>query len=89
MCHDAGEAYDKIARLLGLELRPNGGTALEKLALQGDENRFHFSVPLKKFQDCNFSYAGMKTAVRIAIEKNLPEGPTPENLQVSISCNTV
>ena len=82
----AGEAYDKIARLLGLELRPNGGTALEKLAQQGDATKYQFPLPLKKFKDCNFSYAGLKTAVRLAIEKHLPEGPTPENLQVS-SCS--
>ncbi len=31
-----GEAYDKIARLLGLDLRPNGGAALERFAKSGD-----------------------------------------------------
>lgn len=78
----AGEAYDKVARLLGLEARPNGGSALEKLALQGDDASIKFSLPLKKFKDCNFSYAGTKTAVRLAIESKLPEGPTEANVQV-------
>lgn len=32
----AGEAYDKVARLLGLELKPHGGAALEALAREGD-----------------------------------------------------
>ena len=77
----AGEAFDKAARLLGLELRPNGGTALENLAREGDPQRFQFSMPLKKYKDCNFSFAGTKTAVRLAIEDQLPEGPTPANRQ--------
>jgi N6-L-threonylcarbamoyladenine synthase len=79
----AGEAFDKAARLLGLELSPNGGTALEKLAKEGDPERFKFSVPLKKYRDCNFSFAGTKTAVRLAIEDQLPEGPTESNRQVN------
>ena len=78
----AGEAYDKAARLLGLDLRPNGGAALEQLALSGDAQRYKFSVPLKKYQNCNYSYAGLKTAVRLAIEAELPEGPIDANLQV-------
>lgn len=39
----AGEAYDKVARLLGLELSPSGGAALEKLARQGDPLRFRWA----------------------------------------------
>lgn len=74
-----------MARLLGLEMRPNGGAALEKLALQGDESSVKFSLPLRKFKDCNFSYAGTKTAVRLAIESKLPEGPTEENVKVCSS----
>jgi len=35
----AGEAYDKVARLLGLELNPSGGAALEALAREGDPLR--------------------------------------------------
>ena len=81
----AGEAFDKAARLLGLELRPNGGTALENLAREGDPQRFQFSMPLKKYKDCNFSFAGTKTAVRLAIEDQLPEGPSPANRQAGFS----
>ena len=77
----AGEAFDKAARLLGLELRPNGGAALERLAQEGDPHRFQFSMPLKKYRDCNFSYAGTKTAVRLAVEEQLPEGPCDANRQ--------
>ena len=78
-----------MARLLGLELRPSGGAALEKLARQGDDTSVRFSLPLRKFKDCNFSYAGTKTAVRLAIESKLPEGPTEDNLQACMESLTV
>ena len=39
-----GEAYDKTARWLGLDLRKGGGPALEELALEGDPNSIKFSV---------------------------------------------
>lgn len=41
-----GEAYDKTARLLGLDLKKGGGPALEQLALEGDADAFKFSVSL-------------------------------------------
>eukprot|EP00191_Tetraselmis_sp_GSL018_P008535 CAMPEP_0177594820 /NCGR_PEP_ID=MMETSP0419_2-20121207/9994_1 /TAXON_ID=582737 /ORGANISM="Tetraselmis sp., Strain GSL018" /LENGTH=435 /DNA_ID=CAMNT_0019086173 /DNA_START=88 /DNA_END=1395 /DNA_ORIENTATION=- len=75
-----GEAYDKVARLLGLELQPSGGAALELFAREGDPRKFRFPVPLRKRQNCDFSYAGLKTSVRIAIEKEVGE-PSAENRQ--------
>lgn len=39
-----GEAYDKTARWLGLDMRKGGGPALEELALEGDPNSINFSV---------------------------------------------
>ncbi|CAO2162246.1 unnamed protein product [Urochloa humidicola] len=67
-----GEAYDKSARWLGLDMRKGGGPALEELALHGDPNAVNFRVPMRQHKDCNFSYAGLKTQVRLAIEsKNL------------------
>lgn len=81
-CH-AGEAFDKVARLLGLDLRPNGGAALEAFARQGDPYRFKFTVPLQRHVDCNFSYAGLKNSVRLAIEAEAPGEATEANLQVS------
>lgn len=77
-----------MARLLGLEAKPNGGAALERLALQGDDNSIKFSLPLRKFKDCNFSYAGTKTAVRLATESKLPEGPSEQNTQVCYAPTT-
>jgi tRNA A37 threonylcarbamoyltransferase TsaD len=69
----AGEAYDKVARLLGLDLNPSGGAALEAFAQEGDPSALPFSVPMQRRPTCDFSYAGLKTAVRLAIEERAPE----------------
>ncbi|WMV31017.1 hypothetical protein MTR67_024402 [Solanum verrucosum] len=63
-----GEAYDKTAKWLGLDLRKSGGPAVEELAQEGDAKSVKFKVPMKQHKDCNFSYAGLKTQVRLAIE---------------------
>ncbi|KGN56611.1 probable tRNA N6-adenosine threonylcarbamoyltransferase, mitochondrial [Cucumis sativus] len=63
-----GEAYDKTAKWLGLDLRKSGGPAIEELAREGDPKSIKFSTPMKQHKDCNFSYAGLKTQVRLAIE---------------------
>lgn len=78
----AGEAYDKSARLLGLEMTPSFGAALEALALQGDAHKYPFTVPLMQRRCANFSYAGLKNAVRMAIEAEAPGPATEENQQV-------
>lgn len=57
----AGEAFDKVAKLLGLGWP--GGPALEKLALQGDPNRYAFPRPMLKRPGCDLSFSGLKTAV--------------------------
>ena len=68
----AGEAFDKTARMLGLPLEPSGGAAVESFALGGDPHAYKFAVPLARRGDCNFSYAGIKTAVLLAVQR-LPE----------------
>ncbi|KAG2326217.1 hypothetical protein Bca52824_008945 [Brassica carinata] len=62
-----GEAFDKTAKWLGLDMRRSGGPAVEELALEGDSKSVMFNVPMKNHKDCNFSYAGLKTQVRLAI----------------------
>ena len=57
-----GEAYDKTARLLGLNVGGGGGPALEALAKNGDATAYKFPVPLRQRKNCDFSYAGLKTA---------------------------
>jgi glycoprotease/Kae1 family metallohydrolase len=69
-----GEAYDKTARLLGLDVGGGGGPALEALAKKGDPDAYKFPVPLRQRKNCDFSYAGLKTAARMAIERDLGVG---------------
>ncbi|MCA3573419.1 MAG: tRNA (adenosine(37)-N6)-threonylcarbamoyltransferase complex transferase subunit TsaD, partial [Aestuariivirga sp.] len=57
-----GEAFDKVAKLLGLGYP--GGPAVEAYARRGDAARFDFPRPLKGRKDCDFSFSGLKTAVR-------------------------
>ncbi|WP_449252805.1 tRNA (adenosine(37)-N6)-threonylcarbamoyltransferase complex transferase subunit TsaD [Brevundimonas naejangsanensis] len=56
----AGEAFDKIAKALGLGYP--GGPALEKLAESGDGSRFELPRALLGRKDCDFSFSGLKTA---------------------------
>ncbi len=61
-----GEAFDKTAKMLGLGFP--GGPAVEKAAKSGDPDRFDFPRPMKGREGCNFSFSGLKTAVRQARE---------------------
>ncbi len=61
----AGEAFDKVARLLSLPYP--GGPALAALAAEGDPARFDFPRPLRR-QGLDLSFSGLKTAVRLAVE---------------------
>lgn len=55
-----GEAFDKVARILGLGYP--GGPQLSKIAQRGKPN-FKFTAPLKDSRELNFSFSGLKTAV--------------------------
>jgi N6-L-threonylcarbamoyladenine synthase len=84
-----GEAFDKTARMLGLPTGGGGGPAVEKLALIGDPKAVELPIPLIKRKDCDFSYAGLKTAVRKAAEKLAVERgvETTEELPVEDKAN--
>ena len=56
----AGEAFDKIAKAMGLGYP--GGPALERLAASGDGSRFDLPRALLGRKDCGFSFSGLKTA---------------------------
>lgn len=62
----AGEAFDKTAKLLGLG-QP-GGPRIEAAAKDGDPDRYDLPRPLLQRPGCDFSLAGLKTAVRLAAE---------------------
>jgi N6-L-threonylcarbamoyladenine synthase len=61
----AGEAFDKVAKMLGLGYP--GGPEIEKLARDGDPNRF--DLPRSMLGAENFSFSGLKTAVRYLLPK--------------------
>ncbi len=68
-----GESFDKIARMLNLGYP--GGPIVEKMAKNGNSERFTLVKPMYKRKCCNFSFAGLKTAVKNLIYKlgNLSE----------------
>ncbi len=57
----AGEAFDKVAKLLGLGYP--GGPAISKLAEKGDPKKYELPRPMLNSKDFDFSFSGLKTAV--------------------------
>ncbi|MEZ5894017.1 MAG: tRNA (adenosine(37)-N6)-threonylcarbamoyltransferase complex transferase subunit TsaD [Parvularculaceae bacterium] len=62
----AGESFDKTAKLLGLGAP--GGPKVESAATGGNPGRFALPKPLERHEGCDFSFSGLKTAVREAAE---------------------
>ena len=93
----AGEAFDKVARLLGMPYP--GGPDIEAAASRGDEKRYRFPRPMLRrnqrpgdddFYD--FSFSGLKTAVVTVvreIEEDRPLGPERENVAASFQAAVV
>jgi N6-L-threonylcarbamoyladenine synthase len=69
-----GEAFDKTAKLLGLPYP--GGPALEARAKAGNSARFDFPRPLHQRGNLDFSFSGLKTAVRVAATECAPLSET-------------
>ncbi len=67
----AGEAFDKVARMLGLGYP--GGPEVERCAAGGDKARFDLPRSMLHSGDANFSFSGLKTAVRYLLPKIAPE----------------
>ena len=63
-----GEAFDKVAKILGLNYP--GGAELEKRAQKGDEDKFILPQALINENNLNFSFSGLKTAINIIAKKN-------------------
>ena len=63
----AGEAFDKVAKLLGLPYP--GGPEIDRLARQGNPKKFDLPRSMAKSGDFNFSFSGLKTAVRYLLPK--------------------
>jgi N6-L-threonylcarbamoyladenine synthase len=64
----AGEAFDKVAKLLGLGYP--GGAVIDRLAREGNPERIAFTRPYLNKSDFDFSFSGIKTAVRHYVDKN-------------------
>ena len=74
-----GESFDKVSKMLGLGYP--GGPVVQEYALKGDMNRFDLPVPLSQSPKIEFSYSGLKNAVRMQIEKleNSEDGITQQD----------
>ena len=70
-----GEAFDKAAKLLGLGYP--GGPAIERCARDGDPAAVELPRPLKGRPGCDFSFSGLKTALRQAVEAASGDSLTP------------
>ena len=80
----AGEAYDKVAKLLGLGFP--GGPVIDALAATGDRAAFAFPRPMLDRPDLDFSFSGLKTAVALAVARLGPPplaGSLPADLAAS------
>lgn len=76
-----GEAFDKTAKLLGLDYP--GGPALEALAKAGCAGRFQLPRPLKGRDGADFSFSGLKTAVRQIVRTEMLDTGAQADLAAS------
>lgn len=74
----AGEAFDKVAKLLGLPYP--GGPEISRVALQGNPSAIDFPRPMLESKDFDFSFSGLKTAV-----KNFVSSISTSNFQIPTS----
>jgi N6-L-threonylcarbamoyladenine synthase len=68
----AGEAFDKVGKLLGLGYP--GGPVVDRLAQKGDPDRVPLSMPMRRQSSLEFSFSGLKTNVARWVEANGPLG---------------
>lgn len=77
-----GEAFDKVSKMMGLGYP--GGPIIGKLAAKGDPERIHFPRAWLKDRPEDFSFSGLKTAVRTYLQKN---GDRVQTLQADIAAS--
>jgi len=82
-----GEAFDKLAKMMGLPYP--GGPVIEKLATQGREDAYNLPSPLYDRPGCDFSFSGLKTHLSYLIEdvKAKNAGIIPEEIQQDIAAS--
>lgn len=74
----AGEAFDKIAKMLGLQYP--GGPVIDKLAKSGNAEAYNFPRSMMHSGDYNFSFSGLKTSVKYFLAKNFALGIQEQEL---------
>jgi N6-L-threonylcarbamoyladenine synthase len=79
----AGEAYDKVAQYLGLGFP--GGKVIDDLAKEGDSDAIRFPRPMLDRENYQFSFSGIKTAVRFFVEKAEAAGKLPAVKDIAAS----
>ena len=81
----AGEAFDKVAKMLGLPYP--GGPEVDRLAALGNPQAFRFTAP--KMEGHNFSFSGVKTSVLRVLEKTLSGGVEVSDALIQDVCASV
>jgi N6-L-threonylcarbamoyladenine synthase len=80
----AGEAYDKVAKLLGLGYP--GGPVIDRLARSGNPDAFDLPRPLARRESLDFSYSGLKTAVLTVARQLGPDLSVLSEAQIRDLC---
>ena len=75
----AGECFDKTAKMVGLPYP--GGPVMDRLAAEGDPKAIDFPCPMLKDSGLDFSFSGLKTAVRYHLEKHPERLQSPDSLK--------
>ncbi|MGI9346055.1 MAG: tRNA (adenosine(37)-N6)-threonylcarbamoyltransferase complex transferase subunit TsaD [Gammaproteobacteria bacterium] len=81
----AGEAFDKIAKLLNLPYP--GGPAIEALAQRGNAKAFAFPRPMQHSGDFDFSFSGLKTAVFYCLKKQRPHWQPGQDIPLQLAAD--
>ncbi len=69
-----GESFDKVSKML--DLGYPGGPIVQQYGENGDKSKYNFPIPLRNSPKIEFSYSGLKNAVRLAILKEQENNPT-------------
>jgi len=80
-----GEAYDKVARMIGLGYP--GGAVLTEMAKLGNPFEYKFSVPMEKSGNMNMSYSGLKTAIYYLVKEKTKINPLTKKEILDISAS--
>jgi len=71
-----GESFDKVSKMLGLGYP--GGPIVQENGLNGDKDAYAFPIPLRQSPNIEYSFSGLKNAVRVAILKEQEEQKTTQ-----------